>query len=48
MNAPDRMDAIRVPDGVMKITITPDDKVPDAALFVVSREDHTVGNLMRM
>ena len=26
----------------------PDEKVPNAALFVVSREDHTVGNLMRM
>ena len=48
MNAPDRMDALRLPEGMAKITITPDEKIVNAALFVVAREDHTVGNLMRM
>ena len=48
MNAPDRMDALRLPEGMAKITITPDEKIVNAALFVVAREDHTVGNLLRM
>jgi DNA-directed RNA polymerase II subunit RPB11 len=48
MNAPDRMNAIIVPEGMPKIAMEPDAKVPNAALFKIAREDHTVGNLMRM
>ena len=40
--------ALPRPPPLLRITIVPDEKVPNAALFVVSREDHTVGNLMRM
>jgi len=42
------MDAIRVPEGVKKITIIPDEKVPSAATFKLAREDHTMANLLRM
>ena len=31
-----------------RVTITPDTKVPNAATLVIEREDHTVGNLLRM
>lgn len=47
MNAPDRMNAIIVPEGMPKIAMEPDAKVPNAALFKIAREDHTVGNLLR-
>lgn len=30
------------------MTITPDTKVPNAATLVIEREDHTLGNLLRM
>ena len=30
-----------------RITITKDTKVPNAAHFVVNKEDHTLGNLLR-
>ena len=30
-----------------RITITKDTKVPNAAHFVVMKEDHTLGNLLR-
>lgn len=48
MNAPDRMDTVRVPADQAKIQMTVDQKVANAAYFKVLREDHTVGNLLRM
>jgi len=33
---------------VCRIAIVPDEKVTNAALFKIAREDHTVGNLLRM
>eukprot|EP00850_Spirogloea_muscicola_P000171 SM000001S04573 [mRNA] locus=s1:1008825:1010131:+ [translate_table: standard] len=48
MNAPDRYERFVVPDGVKKVTYTRDTKVLNAAMFVLQREDHTVGNLIRM
>mmetsp|Transcript_18664 Transcript_18664/g.56412 ORF Transcript_18664/g.56412 Transcript_18664/m.56412 type:complete len:121 (+) Transcript_18664:361-723(+) len=47
-NAPDRFEKFTLPEGVKKITHEKDKKVPDAAKFVLEREDHTVGNLLRM
>ncbi|CAG89138.1 DEHA2F09944p [Debaryomyces hansenii CBS767] len=47
MNAPDRFELFILPDGVDKIKITPDTKVPNAALIKIEREDHTLGNLIR-
>ena len=29
-----------------RITITKDTKVPNAAIFTVNKEDHTLGNLL--
>ena len=31
-----------------RVTITPDTKVPNAATLVIEREDHTLGNMLRM
>ncbi|CAK7892412.1 DNA-directed RNA polymerase II subunit Rpb11p [[Candida] anglica] len=47
MNAPDRFELFILPDGVEKIKITPDTKVPNAALIKIEREDHTLANLLR-
>jgi len=35
-------------EGEKKITTIKDTKIPNAATFVVKKEDHTVGNLLRM
>ena len=48
MNAPDRLDAIRVPAGLKKVVATKDEKAANAYVYKVMREDHTLGNLMRM
>ncbi|EIE18255.1 RBP11-like subunits of RNA polymerase [Coccomyxa subellipsoidea C-169] len=48
MNAPDRFERFVVPDGVPKISLEKDTKVTNAATFTLQREDHTVGNLVRM
>ncbi|CAI5758748.1 unnamed protein product [Candida verbasci] len=47
MNAPDRFELFILPDGVDKIKITPDSKVPNAAIVKIEREDHTLANLLR-
>ncbi|KAL4421738.1 hypothetical protein ABPG77_002354 [Micractinium sp. CCAP 211/92] len=48
MNAPDRQEKFVVPDGVKKVAFQPDTKVANAGSFVIQREDHTIGNLVRM
>ncbi|KAF9363335.1 MAG: DNA-directed RNA polymerase [Benniella sp.] len=48
MNAPDRFELFVLPDGVRKLTITPDTKIPNAASFKVEKEDHTLANMLRM
>ncbi|KAK9835947.1 hypothetical protein WJX81_000393 [Elliptochloris bilobata] len=48
MNAPDRYEKFVVPEGVQKISLDKDTKVLNAATFTLQREDHTVGNLLRM
>ena len=35
---------IVIADCVYRITITKDTKVPNAAIFTVNKEDHTLGN----
>ncbi|KAK6456184.1 RNA polymerase II core subunit [Scheffersomyces xylosifermentans] len=47
MNAPDRFELFILPDGVDKIKITPDTKVPNAAIIRIEREDHTLANMLR-
>jgi len=31
-----------------RLTITPDTKLPNAATFTLQKEDHTIGNMLRM
>ncbi|CEP22541.1 K03008 DNA-directed RNA polymerase II subunit J [Cyberlindnera jadinii] len=47
MNAPDRFELFILPDGVPKLKIDPDPKVPNAAIITFEKEDHTLGNLLR-
>lgn len=47
MNAPESFEPFLLLGGEKKITITKDTKVPNAAQFVVNKEDHTLGNLLR-
>eukprot|EP00898_Chlorokybus_atmophyticus_P002228 jgi/Chlat1/3005/Chrsp2S04719 len=48
MNAPERHERFVVPEGVAKVSYQKDTKVANGATFTVQREDHTVGNLLRM
>mmetsp|Transcript_14231 Transcript_14231/g.30658 ORF Transcript_14231/g.30658 Transcript_14231/m.30658 type:complete len:121 (+) Transcript_14231:66-428(+) len=47
-NAPDRFEAVYLPDGVKKVEYIPDPHTANAATFKIEREDHTIGNLLRM
>lgn len=47
MNAPPTFESFLLFEGEKKITITKDTKVPNAAIFTVKKEDHTLGNLLR-
>lgn len=46
MNAPDRFELFLLPDGVSKVTVSPDSKTPNAAVIKFEREDHTLGNML--
>jgi DNA-directed RNA polymerase II subunit RPB11 len=48
MNAPALHDRFIVPEGMRKVDFVPDTKVVSAGTFTVQREDHTLGNLIRM
>ena len=50
MNKPDDFDCWRLPDDglVQKVTCLKDTKVQNAMMYVIEREDHTLGNIMRM
>ncbi|KAL5983652.1 hypothetical protein ACLOJK_017742 [Asimina triloba] len=48
MNAPDRYERFVVPEGVKKVSYERDTKIINAASFTVEREDHTIGNILRM
>ncbi|KAG0585793.1 hypothetical protein M758_2G038700 [Ceratodon purpureus] len=48
MNAPDRYERFVVPEGMKKVAYERDMKVMNAATFTVEREDHTIGNVIRM
>lgn len=47
MNAPPSFESFLLYDGEKKIIIEKDTKVPNAALFTVNKEDHTLGNMIR-
>mmetsp|Transcript_10521 Transcript_10521/g.38718 ORF Transcript_10521/g.38718 Transcript_10521/m.38718 type:complete len:120 (-) Transcript_10521:382-741(-) len=48
MNRPDQFERFVLPDGVRKVTYEKDTKVVNAAKVKIEREDHTLGNLLRM
>ena len=49
-NAPERSACFLLDEdaGEVKITYTPDTKVANAGMFIINKEDHTLGNLLRM
>lgn len=47
MNAPQAFESFLILDGDKKITIEKDTKVPNAAIFTINKEDHTLGNLIK-
>ncbi|CAJ2665283.1 DNA-directed RNA polymerase ii subunit rpb11-like protein [Trifolium pratense] len=48
MNAPDRYERFVVPQGTKKVSYERDTKIINAASFTIEREDHTIGNILRM
>ena len=48
MNQPSRAEKFVLPDGVRKLTFTRDTKVANAGTFIVQKEDHPLGNTVRM
>ncbi|XP_020107622.1 DNA-directed RNA polymerases II, IV and V subunit 11 isoform X1 [Ananas comosus] len=48
MNAPDRYERFVVPEGTKKVSYERDTKIVNAASFTIEREDHTIGNILRM
>ena len=48
MNAPARQLLWVLPEGQKKMEMEKDTKIPNAANFIIHKEDHTVGNLLRM
>ncbi|KAJ3089657.1 DNA-directed RNA polymerase II subunit RPB11-a [Quaeritorhiza haematococci] len=48
MNAPDRFELFLIPEGQKKVVMTKDTKIPNAATFTILKEDHTLGNALRM
>ena len=47
MNAQPTFESFLLFDGEKKITRDQDTKVPNAAIFTLNKEDHTLGNLIR-
>lgn len=50
MNKPDDFECWRLPDdgSVQKVSIIEDSKVANAVALIIEREDHTLGNMLRM
>ncbi|KAJ3240528.1 DNA-directed RNA polymerase II subunit RPB11-a [Chytriomyces hyalinus] len=46
-NQPDRHELFLIPEGMSKVSMTKDSKVPNAATFTILKEDHTLANLLR-
>lgn len=47
MNAPAAFESFLIFDGEKKVTFQKDTKVPNAAIFTINKEDHTLGNLIK-
>lgn len=48
MNRPERYEAIYLDDEQKKMTFVKDTKMTDAGTFTINKEDHTLGNILRM
>ncbi|OXA46561.1 DNA-directed RNA polymerase II subunit RPB11 [Folsomia candida] len=48
MNAPPTFESFVLYEGEKKILVELDTKVPNAAIFTINKEDHTLGNMIRM
>ena len=48
MNRPEPRKSYKLEQGESKLTYAKDAKIPNAALCRINREDHTVGNVLRM
>ena len=48
MNRPEPRKSYKLEQGESKLTYAKDPKIPNAALCRINREDHTVGNVLRM
>lgn len=48
MNAPSAFDTFLLYDGESKVIMERDTKQRNAALFHINKEDHTLGNMIRM
>eukprot|EP01026_Neomeris_dumetosa_P078508 TRINITY_DN849_c0_g2_i1.p1 TRINITY_DN849_c0_g2~~TRINITY_DN849_c0_g2_i1.p1 ORF type:complete len:123 (-),score=14.24 TRINITY_DN849_c0_g2_i1:103-471(-) len=47
-NQPDRFEKFVVPDHLKKVSFERDTKVANAGTFTIQREDHSLGNMIRM
>ncbi|CAH1108869.1 unnamed protein product [Psylliodes chrysocephalus] len=47
MNAPPTFESFLLYDGEKKIIREQDTKVPNAGIFTINKEDHTLGNMIR-
>jgi DNA-directed RNA polymerase II subunit RPB11 len=47
MNAPATFESFLLLDGEKKIAVEKDTKVPNAVVFTISKEDHTLANMLR-
>ncbi|RKO90429.1 DNA-directed RNA polymerase, partial [Blyttiomyces helicus] len=47
-NAPPSWELFLIPEGQKKLSMTKDTKIPNAATFTILKEDHTLGNILRM
>ena len=48
MNAPERHRSYQLDEGQARMTYEPDQRVASAGTFTINKEDHTVGNILRM
>ena len=48
MNAPERHRSYQLDERQARMTYEPDQRVASAGTFTINKEDHTVGNLLRM
>jgi len=48
MNEPDKFELFTLQPNEKKVTVQKDTKIQNAANFVLQKEDHTLGNVLRM